>query len=170
MAKTGRPTTFTKEIADEICARLAQAESLRSICRDEHMPNRSTVTDWVIKDTQGFASQYARAKEIQADVIFEELFDIADDGSNDWMTRETERGNIVEVANHEHISRSKLRIDTRRWALSKMLPKKYGDKIINEITNPDGSLAPITKEQRLAKLEILRKEAARRAQDGSDLV
>ncbi len=60
----------------------------------------------------------------------EEIVDIADDATNDWMERRNEEGGVsAVVADHEHISRSKLRVDSRKWIASKLLPKVYGDKL-----------------------------------------
>lgn len=128
--KIGRPSTFTQEIADEICFRLSEGQSLRQICRDDDMPVMSTVLLWVLKN-KIFSEQYRHAREIQADVMFDETIDIADDGSNDWMEIETKSGRVIEVANHEHINRSRLRVETRKWYISKVLPKKYGEKFVD---------------------------------------
>lgn len=91
------------------------------------MPARSTVQSWLAKHEE-FSDQYARACQIRQEELFDEIFEIADDGSNDWMDRQV-GDQTVEVVNQEAIQRSKLRIDTRKWALSKMNPKKYGEKL-----------------------------------------
>lgn len=124
----GRPSAFTQDIADAICAGLSDARSLRSICLADDMPHQATVCRW-LGEKERFREQYARAREAQADAIFDEMLDIADDGSNDWMQREREDGSIDEVLNHEHVQRSKLRIDARKWMAGKLAPKKYGDKL-----------------------------------------
>lgn len=98
-------------------------ESLRSVCRDDAMPSRETVYQWLSKH-EAFADQYAKACDVRADQMFDEIFEIADDGTNDF----TEQDGEARV-NGEHIQRSRLRIDARKWALSKMMPKKYGDKL-----------------------------------------
>lgn len=121
-------TAFTQNIADDICERIGGGQSLRSICKADGMPAMSTVFKW-LNEQPAFSEQYARAREAQADALFDEIQDIADDGSNDWMERRREDGSVDEVVNHEHISRSKLRIETRRWMAGKLKPKKYGDKI-----------------------------------------
>ena len=125
----GRPSAYNKKIADEICERISQGETLLQICRDKHMPCRFTVHKWLLdSEKHYFVDNYARAKDMQADYFFEELLDIAEDGSNDWIEREVESGRKATVPDHEHINRSRLRIDTKKWYLSKVLPKKYGDK------------------------------------------
>jgi hypothetical protein len=128
----GRPSEFTQEKADAICLRLIEGESLRSICKDEGMPGASTVFQWLAARPE-FAEQYARAREAQADHLAEEILSIADDGTND--TYQTDNG---EAVNHEVVQRSKLRVDARKWLAAKMAPKKYGDKITQEHTGPNG--------------------------------
>jgi hypothetical protein len=87
------------------------------------MPSRRKFYDW-IRDDESMRERYARACELRADAIFEEIFDIADETSRDTII--TEKG---EIPNSEWINRSRLRVDARKWALSKMNPKKYGDKL-----------------------------------------
>lgn len=130
----GRPSEYTTEIASEICERLAAGESLRAICRDDGMPSEAAVRGWVIDNREGFAAQYARAREAQAHSIAEELLEISDDGSNDWMERSGKDGEAGWQLNGEHVQRSRLRADTRKWLLSKMLPKVYGDKLTLDAT------------------------------------
>lgn len=127
--KKGRPTAFSQAIADKICARLIAPESLRSICRDESMPGKTTVLRW-LDEREDFRTQYARAREQQADSIFDDILDIADDAANDWMERAGKEGDeSTYELNGEHIQRTKLRIDARKWMLGKLAPKRYGDKV-----------------------------------------
>lgn len=128
MARTGRPSLFTKKLADIVCARLAEGESLRQICRDESMPGLTTVLKWS-RELPDFATQYAQAREALLEHWAEEINEIADDGSNDWIEREVKAGRIDTVPDQEHINRSRLRVDSRKWLLSKLGSKKYGDKI-----------------------------------------
>jgi hypothetical protein len=131
-------TTYSDTIAATICEQLAGGKSLREICRDESMPAQSTVFKW-LAEQESFSVQYARAREAQAEFMADEILEISDDGSNDWMERQNGDGEPIKVVDHEHISRSKLRVDSRKWLLSKMLPKRYGDKITQEHSGPDGS-------------------------------
>lgn len=125
----GRHSEFTQEIANKICNRLADGESLRTICKDEDMPSRETVRLWLADERyKSFLGQYARAREEQADHYFEESIDIADNGSNDWM-EQNDPENPGFRLNGEHVQRSRLRVDIRKWAASKLAPKKYGDKL-----------------------------------------
>lgn len=129
-----RPSDYTSELAEAICLRLAEGESLRSICRDDVMPDKATVLRWIARHDV-FRDQYVRAKEQGAEALAEEMFEIADDGSNDWMEQLDSEGEAIGYKlNGEHVQRSKLRIDTRKWYLSKILPKKYGDRIQQDVT------------------------------------
>jgi hypothetical protein len=135
------PSGFTQDIADAICERIADGESLRSICLEGGMPTKTMVMRWLGKpEFISFRDQYARAREIQADALFDEMLDICDDGSNDWMDRKF-GGKIERVTDPEALQRSRLRIDTRKWIAGKLQPKKYGERqaIDQTIANPDGS-------------------------------
>ena len=123
----GRPSRYNERTAFVICGRLAKGQSMREICRDSHMPSAGTVYRWLSVNEE-FQEQYARARKAQADTIFEEILDIADDAKNDWMKRQGGDGQEQWVMNGEHVQRSRLRIDARKWMLGKMNPKKYGDK------------------------------------------
>ena len=121
----GRPSTFTPALAEAICERLSDGESLRSICRDEGMPPASTVRQWHIDDVAGFSAQYACARNLGLDAIAEEIQEIADDSSRDTIsTEDGDRQNI------EWVNRSRLRVDARKWLLSKLRPDKYGDRTV----------------------------------------
>lgn len=91
------------------------------------MPDKATVFRW-LADNATFRDQYARAKEESADAMAEDILDIADNGTNDWM-KITRGGQTVSVPDPEVLQRSKLRVDTRKWIMSKMKPKKYGEKM-----------------------------------------
>lgn len=137
---TGRPTDYTRETADIICERIANGQSLRSICKADDMPAASTVFRWLSLH-KDFSEQYARVREAQADTLFDEMLDIADDARNDWMERSGE-DNAGWQANGEHIQRSRLRLDARKWMASKLQPKKYGDKL--ELAgDPTAPLIPV---------------------------
>lgn len=102
------------------------------------MPSKSAVMMWVQRHPS-FADQYARAREMLMEFWSEEIVEIADDGSNDFMDQKNKDGEVVgEVVNHEHITRSRLRVDTRKWLMSKLAPKKYGDRMATEITGANG--------------------------------
>ncbi|ACI54021.1 hypothetical protein FHX14_005979 [Rhizobium sp. BK619] len=126
----GRPTKFTQALAEKICERIADRESLRAICRDEDMPAKSTVLSWLADDGKAaFRARYALAREILADGFVDELVEIADDRSNDWIEKKNAAGETTGwQENGEAIRRSQLRIATRQWVAEKLRPKKYGSK------------------------------------------
>ena len=137
----GRPSKFSQATADTICERLALGESLREIVRDEAMPDQRTVYRWLLADErEEFRQQYARARELQADSLFEEMKEIADDGSNDWMEKFGKDGESLGwVVNGEAVQRSRIRLDDRRWRAGKLKPRKYGERTLLG-SDPDNPL------------------------------
>lgn len=127
---------YTPELAAKICERLAAGDSLRRICRDIGI-DESTPRWWVVEDREGFAAQYRKARDMGMECMLDELLDIADDKSKD--TYIDEDGN--ERCNKEWLNRSRLRVDTRKWYMSKVAPKRYGDKL--ETTLKGDPEAPI---------------------------
>ena len=124
----GRPTKHSQALAKKICDLLATGLTLREVCRMDDMPPESTVRQWALDNQGGFSAQYARAREIGYHSMADELMEISDDGQHDWMERNAEE-NEGWAANGEHMQRSRLRVDTRKWMLSKALPKIYGEKV-----------------------------------------
>lgn len=120
-------STYTQEIADEICDRIASAESLKAIVKDDHMPSESTVFKW-LRDIEAFSKQYARAHDAQADTNADMVANIAERVINKEI--EPNAGRVA--------------IDAYKWAAGKRNPKKYGDKID---LNHSGSLQTQTNEQ-----------------------
>jgi len=114
----GRPTDYSDEIAALICSEISSGRSLRSICDDADMPNRATVFKWLAKHAS-FNDQYAKAQEERTNHFAEEIMEIADEVTGDTQ-------------------RDKLRVDTRKWLMSKMAPKRFGDKITQEHTGEGG--------------------------------
>lgn len=112
-----RPSDYSQEIADLICERICDGKSLREICAADDMPARSTVFRWLSLHTE-FSDQYARAKEDQADALFDEVLAIAD-----------QYDSAADKVDVDHINRARLRIDARKWMAGKLRPKKYGDRI-----------------------------------------
>ena len=151
-----RPSDYTPELASEICAKLAEGQSLRTVCKEESMPCTSSVFNWFRKHPE-FLEQYTRAKEESADAMAEEVLDIADDATNDWMSKNA--GDDVAFSfNGEHVQRSRLRIETRKWLMAKMKPKKYGEKVMQEITGKDGGAIKV-EEQPVSDRDLARRIA-----------
>lgn len=122
-----RPSEYSLEVVSTICSRIADGQSLKSICLNDDMPDKATFYRWLALKPE-LSDMYARAKEDCADTLADEIIEIADDGSNDWMER-NDPNNAGWQANGEHIQRSRLRVDSRKWIASKLKPKKYGEKI-----------------------------------------
>lgn len=165
----GGQTTFTWPVAHKICDRMAKGETLRSICRDKGMPPASTVRQWFVDDREGFAAHYARARDAGLDAMADELLDIADDGANDWMEK-NDPDNPGYQFNGEHQQRSRLRVDTRKWYLSKLAPKRYGDRSSLELTGANGGPVSINDTERASRLAGLLALANQRKakQEGGD--
>ena len=113
---------FDQSKADAICARLGEGLSLRKACAAEGMAPM-TVLGWVDANA-AFSVQYAQARARGYQLLADEILEISDDSSRDVI--ETEHGPKVDA---EVVARSRLRVDSRKWMLSKMLPKVYGDKL-----------------------------------------
>ena len=119
---------YSRELADAILKRMAEGESLRSICRGKGMPTETAVRMWAVDDRDGFGSRYAHAMVTRCDYWADEILEISDDSSLDTLTV-TENGREVERVDKENINRSRLRVDSRKWLMSKLAPGKYGDKL-----------------------------------------
>jgi len=113
-----------EETFNYICNKIqTEAMSLRSVLREDNMPVAETFYKWLDAD-EAKTKQYARATETRADLIFEDILIISDKQGEDVYTDE----DGVEHTNHNVINRSRLMVDSRKWMLGKMQPKKYGDK------------------------------------------
>lgn len=129
ISRVGAPEIYTKELADKVCSELALGKSLRTVTKDKNMPSMATVFRWFTSHPE-FRTQYDVAKQESADAMGEEIIEISDDGTNDWMEDGYEKGKTPGWhLNGENIQRSKLRVDTRKFLMAKMKPKKYGDKL-----------------------------------------
>jgi frataxin-like iron-binding protein CyaY len=126
--KTGAPTTFTQHIANVICMRIAEGESLREIVKTDGMPDRTTVYDWLLRH-EAFANQYTRAREEQADTLADEILAIADEAPEVDYIRD-KHGNVIDIKiDSGYVSYQKQRIESRKWIAMKLKPKKYGEKL-----------------------------------------
>lgn len=169
METKGRPSSYTPEIAATICERLAAGESLRAICRDAGMPHERTVRRWVLDDVEGFSPQYARAREMGLDAMADEVLEISDTPVEGVRREESDDG--YKEVREDMLGHRKLQVDTRKWLLSKLAPKKYGERTAMELTGADGGPVQITDTERAAKIAaILATAQARKEGDVSDLV
>jgi hypothetical protein len=127
--RTGRPSSFTQDIAEVICNRIAEGESLREICKDDDMPTRMTIYRWLQADPV-FCDQYTRAREDQADTLADEIMAIADE-TPDLNPILDKNGALIEIQLHSaYLQWQRQRIDARKWTAMKLKPKKYGDRQI----------------------------------------
>lgn len=110
-------------------------DSLRAICNDPQMPGRSTVLRWLVAD-ETFRSQYAKAREEQAESMADDIVSIADEGETKVVVGGD--GTTSIVFDSTAVARNRLRVDARKWVASKLKPKKYGDKVQQEVSGPDG--------------------------------
>ncbi|HSW94314.1 MAG TPA: hypothetical protein VLJ15_08190 [Gammaproteobacteria bacterium] len=123
--KVGRPNGYTPELAEKICDAIAtSSKGITRLCHDNPCwdVNPDTVYSWLSKHKE-FAEMYARVKKQQIEVIIDEILSIADDSSNDYLINADGKA----FADHEHINRARLRIDTRKWIAAKLVPRLYGD-------------------------------------------
>lgn len=128
MAK--KPVEFSQEVADAICEAVATTpRGLDFLCSTTpEFPTMRAVMHWLAKN-EAFRNAYGIAKLRQADLIFDECLEIADDASGDRKVITRNDGSEVEVMDAEFVARSKLRIDTRLRMAGKLNPKKYSDKL-----------------------------------------
>ncbi len=110
-------------IFKEVFNRVSNGEAIRTVLKDKNMPNTETFYKWLDKD-KSKTKQYTRATDERADSIFEDMIDIADDQEGDVYIDKD--GN--EQTNHNINQRARLRVDTRKWMLGKLKPKKYGER------------------------------------------
>lgn len=116
---------FSQDLFDMICDRIADGEALRTICQGEDMPKAGSVCRWMAQDETGLlGEQYARARQAQAELIADEVVNIAD--------------------TEEDPQKARVRIDARKWYAGKMKPKVYGDKVSHEHAGPNGGDIPHT--------------------------
>lgn len=118
-----------------VCGWLRQGYTLRQIGALQNMPAKTTIIQW-LGEHEEFQDQYARAREVHAMLMEDEIQEIADDSRNDWIEREGKDGATEVVVNPEVVARARVRIDSRKWLMSKMAPKRYGDRVA--LTGPNG--------------------------------
>jgi hypothetical protein len=128
-----RPSSYSVKVADTICERLAEGKSLNSICASDDMPHKATVFRWLSSHDE-FRDQYARAREAQADVLFDEILDIANTPIEGTKTKLDKDGEVVEISKGDMIEHRRLQIDARKWMAGKLRPKVYGDKLDVDLT------------------------------------
>lgn len=135
----GIHTTYTPEVAAEICDRLAEGIPLRQICRDMGLAWR-TIYNWR-EAQEDFAALFARAREMGEDAIAAECLDIANTPLPGVIeTVDPEKGTTVR--REDMLGHRKLQIETRLKLLAKWNPSKWGEK--SETTHKGDPLAPLS--------------------------
>ncbi len=128
--KIGRPTKRTPELTKKFCRLISLGKSIRYACEEVNI-SITTWLDWIATD-EGFAKQYASAKQQAIELMADDILSISDDDSEDAIYAECDDKSgksAKRLQNSEFINRSRLRVDTRKWLMSKLVPKKYGDKM-----------------------------------------
>jgi hypothetical protein len=159
----GRPSIYSVELAQTICLRLMQGESLTHICKDPEMPEISTVYRWLNpafeQYREEFFNKYTCAREVQADVLVDQMLDIGDDRHNDVVPKYDAQGNAIGYeVDYEHIQRSKLKCENRRWVAERILPRRWGNRQSLEVSVHDFSQL----------LEAARERVQKRRRENSD--
>lgn len=124
----GRPSSYTDDIATQICERVVKGETLKSICEDEGFPSYVTVWRWENERAE-FRKSLRRAREAGMFYLVDECIDISDDSSRDVKVVEGRNGELREEPNTEFMARSRLRIETRMRIAGKLNKKVFGDKV-----------------------------------------
>lgn len=138
-SKGGRPSTYSDAIAERICDMVANGVPLIQVCEAEDMPDRTTVRRWRAANNT-FRLMYAQAREEFADSLADELLKLADESREGVKVKDGPNGQ--EVTTGDMVERTRLQIETRKWLASKILPKKYGDKL--DVTSDGKELGPTT--------------------------
>ena len=124
--KGGRPTKYSLGIALVICDRLADGESLVSICKDPAMPKKTAIYEW-LASKKDFAEMYARAREDQADSLADQIIALADE-----MPMEITDDKGTTRFDSAYVQWQKNRVDARKWVAAKLKPRKYSDRITHQ--------------------------------------
>jgi len=143
--KPNRNHRITPEVFQVILRSIEAGKTLKNICRElatgenADLPLMSfTLTPAEIciyvNDTAGARKAYASARQFGHDAMAEEILDIADDGRNDYYEKLKRNGELVVLCDHENVNRSRLRVDSRKWLLSKLNPEKYGERSSLEVS------------------------------------
>jgi terminase small subunit-like protein len=119
---------YTAEIAERVLDELMSGRLLVDICSEPDMPSVSSVRRWIRDNREGFAACYLQAREIGWHTIGEQVLHVVDDRANDWIVQKREDGGTQKILDPQRVSRAQLRFKARRWLLSRMLPRTFGDR------------------------------------------
>jgi hypothetical protein len=119
---------YTPDIANEVLDELMSGRPLADICAEPDMPSATSVRQWLRDNREGFTARYWEAREIGYHMIGDQALKIVDDRNNDWIVWRREDGTMARMLDPQRVNRALGRVSTRRWLLSKMLPKTFGDR------------------------------------------
>lgn len=132
----GRRSKFTKQLGEQICLRIASGRTTLSVSKDDDMPSRETIAQWVLDPKKKeFSDMYARARDMLLEHWSDEIVEVSDDDTRDLQPYTKTSGDYHEEgtkSDNTVVNRAKLRVDSRKWLLSKLRPGQYGDKIQQE--------------------------------------
>ena len=128
---------YSEELAEKICLELAKGKKLKDICEPEHMPQEHSVRGWARDNRCGFITPYMRARELGYLKQGEDMEDMCEDSSKDYAILKRADGSEYAQYLPENIARTKLRVETRKWILSKLLPKVFGDRVVHNVSGAD---------------------------------
>lgn len=142
LSKRWHLPAYDEDYAVEVLKAMHDGLTLREFCRvrqtsDPHFPSPSCFYAWATENIRGFASRYASARRAQCQHWAEEILEISEDGRNDWMERRRLDGTIIKTVDSECVQRSKLRVDTRKWLLSKLCPE-FADRVQHQQLGANG--------------------------------
>lgn len=149
--KGGRPSGFSPELGELICARLAGGETLSRICAAKGMPHRQTVLRWR-REHLAFGREYALARVDAMECMGDEILDISDDSTLDMVIKTDPKGRQFEAVDHENIQRDRLRVDTRKFLMSKVARHIYGDKVEHEHSGEVVQIVELSDRERMRRL------------------
>ena len=163
----GRPTKYTDQLAQDICDGLIDGQSLNKLCMSDDMPCKASVYNWLSDpEHAAFLDKYTHARERQAETFMDQCVDIADDNEDDTITLVNKAGKEYEKVNHDHINRSRLRVDTRIKIAERMAPRKYAIQHL-EVSGPDkGPIEVGTSEETLRRFAFMLRNKEESAQGG----
>lgn len=119
--KMGRPSLYSAALASRICEKVSACEAVHKFAGKDGMPNEATIYRW-LNEHPDFCENFTRARERQADRMVAECREIAD----------TEKDKMGAV------ERDRLRVQVRQWGAERMAPKKYGARVKQELSGPNG--------------------------------
>jgi hypothetical protein len=145
MAKTGRPSIFTEEVAETLLDRLASGESLVKICADPKLPSVRTVLRWA-GENEAFGTEYARAREAQAEFMDDLIVETAKKAGEDPQG-------------------ARVKVDAYKWRAAKLAPKKYGDAMLHKHGDADGEKLVIDDVSRVTRITAILAKAREMGDD-----